>query len=624
MTPNPDLPTERDASPVTWDESGLPRSRLFDDVYFSATDGLAESRCVFLEGCGLPDAWAGRERFVVGELGFGSGLNILALIDLWSRTRPPGGRLRVFSIEAFPMTGEDAARVLAHWPELGALADDLVARWPRRAKGFHRLDWPDLGVTLDLAVMDAEEALEAWSGQADAWFLDGFSPAANPGMWSEAVLAGIARRSAPGARAATFTVAGAVRRGLTAQGFAIEKRPGFGRKRERLEARLPAPASAALPERKVVPHVAVIGAGVAGAALSRAFRALGAQVTVIEAQGPGAGASGNPAGLVMPRLDAGGGAVAQLYAQAFARAVDLLDQIPGAVIARGALQMETGPKDPDRFDRIAASELFEVGALERLYIEGAGEALGEPAAAGGLALRDGRVVAPDLVLAAWLEAPPRRATVGTITPWGEGWRVLDTRGAEITTADLVCVAAGAGGSALTPDLPLTPVRGQISEIEGAAPPRPVIGGGYLIPTRDGLLFGATHDRDDPAVDERPGDHQRNLVLLAGVRPGLAASLEGLSVRGRASLRAACPDFLPLAGRVGTAEGLFILSGLGSRGFCAAPLLAEHVAALALGAPSPLPRSLAAIVDPGRFAERARRRGMLAPPTAGTSKPASAT
>src|ERR1700761_2593897 len=125
----PDAPSPED-TPVAWADNDAPRSRQFDDVYFSTADGLAESRAVFLAGCGLPDAWAGRRHFVVGELGFGSGLNIVALLDLWRRTRPPGGQLHVFSIEAHPIAAEEASRALAHWPELSDLARRLTAQWP--------------------------------------------------------------------------------------------------------------------------------------------------------------------------------------------------------------------------------------------------------------------------------------------------------------------------------------------------------------------------------------------------------------------------------------------------------------------------------------------------------------
>ncbi len=594
-----------EGSPVVWDADGAPRSRLFDDVYFSSTDGLAESRAVFLQGCGLPAAWRGRRRFVVGELGFGSGLNILALLDLWSRTRGPGARLNIFSVEAFPMDAADAARVLGAWPELAGLAGRLVERWPRRARGFHRLDFPEVGACLDLAVMDVAEALDAWGGAADAWFLDGFSPAANPAMWSQEVLAALAARSAPGARAATFTVAGAVRRGLAEQGFAVAKRPGFGRKRERLEAVWPGEPP---PEPPAPPRVAIIGGGIAGAALARAFAAEGANPIVFEAEAPGAGASGNPAGLVMPRLDAGGGSVAQLYAQAFARAADLFDAIPGAVIACGALQLEVGPKDKHRFDRIASSDIFAVDALVRLSAAEAGEALGEACPVGALKLTDGRVVEPAVALQAWLTGQEvRRVHVASLEQAADGWRLLDAAGQLLMVADIVCLANGLAARDLAVGLPLSPVRGQVSTVATADRPGAVIGGGYLIPTREGVLFGATHDRDDTGAAARPEDHARNLDLLAQARPVLAEALRGAPMGGRASVRAACPDFLPLAGQGEGRTGLHVLSGLGSRGFCAAPLLAEHVAALALGAPSPLPKALAAIVDPARFAVRARRR-----------------
>ena len=594
-------------TPVAWSDDGAPRSGVFDDIYFSTADGLGETRAVFLAGCGLPDAWAGRDRFTVGELGFGTGLNILALIDLWRRARAPGARLNVFSVEAFPISVDDARRALAGWPELADVAAALTAQWPRAAAGFHRIDLPEWGATVDLAVMDAAEALEGWAGRADAWFLDGFAPSRNPDMWSERVLAGVAARSAPGARAATFTVAGAVRRGLAAQGFTVDKKPGFGRKSERLEARLP---GAPVTNVSAPARVAIIGAGIAGAALARAFRALGVTPTVYDPSGPGAGASGNAAALVMPRLDAGGGDIAALYAQAMARARDLMEDTPGAVIARGALQLEAGEKDPGRFDRIAASPLFAPGAVERRGAAAASAWSGETTPLGALALAEALVVEPAQLLAAWFEtAEVRNGPVAALARAGGQWMLTDAAGGALGEADIVCLANGVDAARLAPDLPLRPVRGQVSRLEVEPAPRPLIWGGYLIPTPTGLLFGATHDRDDTGTETRRADNARNLAQLAEARPGLAASLDPDRLLGRAAVRAVTPDFLPVAGVVGGADrdNLFVLSGLGSRGFCAAPLLAEHVAALACGAPSPLPARLAAIVDPARFERRRTRR-----------------
>ena len=593
----PDPRALEPASPLDWSDDGLPRSRLYGDVYFSSDDGLAETRAVFLQGCGLPDAWAGRRRFVVGELGFGTGLNILALLDLWRRARPPGGRLQVFSIEAHPIAAAEAARALARWPELADLATLLIARWPGRAHGVHRVELPELDAIVDVAVMDVAEALQGWSGRADAWFLDGFSPALNPAMWGDAILSLVGARSAPGARAATFTVAGQVRRGLAAAGFAIEKRPGFGRKRERLEACFPGePADAPAARR-----VAVLGAGIAGASAARAVRALGGEALVFDAEGPGAGGSGNPAALVTPRLDAGLAAPARLFAGAFRRAVQLYETCPEALIARGVLQLSGGARDLDRFARIAGSNLLEPGALELLDAETVSARLGEAAPA-ALDQTTALVLEPAPVLAAWLGVP-RIARVAAVVRTADGWRLEDAAGGLIAEVEAVIVATGLAAAALAPSLALRPVRGQASWAE-LTPPRACAWGGYAIPTREGLLFGATHDRDDVGLELRAADHARNLETLATQLPRLAARLAGRPLDGRAALRATTADRSPVAGE---ADGLLVLTGFGSRGFSLAPLLAEHVAALAMGAPSPLPADQAELVDPGRFARRAARR-----------------
>jgi tRNA 5-methylaminomethyl-2-thiouridine biosynthesis bifunctional protein len=592
-------------SPVIFDADGLPRSRRFGDVYFSREGGLAESRTVFLAGCGLPGRWAGRRRFTVAELGFGTGLNILALLDLWRAHRPAGGQLSIFSVEAEPLARDEAARALAAWPELTDLAAPLLASWPGRRRGFHRVELAEFNATLDVAVMDAAPALDAWSGRADAWFLDGFAPAVNPDMWTDELMALVAARSAPGARAATYTVAGQVRRALAAAGFALERRPGFGAKRERLEASLPG-EPAREPAR---PRIAIVGAGIAGAALARAFRLQGAPARVFDAEGLGAGASGNPAALVTPRLDAGLGDAAQLHAQAFAHAVALYPHVEDAVIARGVLQLEAAPRDAARFAKIAASDLFEPGALTVRSGEDVSVELGEPAPP-ALRLETALVVEPDRILGAWLP-DVEVADVAAVEAVGDSWRLLDGHGVSIAEADVVCLASGASLAALWSESPIQPVRGQLSWVRGARAPA-VAWGAYVAPTRDGIVFGATHDRDNAATDRRASDDQRNLAALAARLPGLAKRVDPATIASRASVRATTPDRMPLAGQV--APGLFVLGGLGSRGFTLAPLLAEQVAALALGAPSPLQQPLARTVSPDRFAERSARRGLVARPS----------
>jgi len=586
-----------DRSPrLIWTDDGAPRSSRFDDVYFSREDGLAEARAVFLAGCDLPEAWRGRRRFCVAELGFGTGLNIAALLDLWRRAASPGSRLSIFTVEGFPLSRDEASRALTAWPEVSETAKALLDVWPGSTPGFHRLDLPDFNATVDLAVGEVDWALSQWTGTADAWFLDGFAPATNPAMWSDAVLDKIAARSAPDARLATFTVAGSVRRALASRGFSVDKLPGHGRKRERLEAR-----RSGLVVPPATPTVAVIGAGIAGAALVRAFAALGIRATLIEADVPGAGASGFPSALVTPRLDVGDGDIAALYAQGLARSGSLYEGVADAVLTRGVLQLEQAPRDAVRFAKLAAQDGWDDAALTFRDSAACSVCLGEPVAAGGLWIRDALAVRPAAVLEAWLAGADRvSADIARIEANDGGWRLVDRDGGIVVQADIVVLAAGWGSAALAPDLPLAPVRGQADWIEGIDA-GPVAWGGYAVPTPSGLLFGATHERGETEARVSAEASARNLQTLAARLPALAARVAAAGPsRAKAAIRATTPDRLPLAGAVPGSQGLFILGGLGSRGFCAAPLLAEHVAALAIGAPSPLPVALAARVDPSRF------------------------
>ncbi|MHB8529178.1 MAG: tRNA (5-methylaminomethyl-2-thiouridine)(34)-methyltransferase MnmD [Caulobacteraceae bacterium] len=590
----------RSASPVEWDDEGHPRSSLYGDVYFSATDALAESRAVFLAGCGLPERWRGRREFTVGELGFGTGRNIVALLDLWRRTRPSGAGLSIFTIEAHPMEARDAARALSPWPEVAGPARLLTARWPGKARGFHRIDIGEFGAIVDVAIMPAIEALKAWTGRADAWFLDGFSPTRNPAMWRPELMRLIVERSAPGARAASYTAAGSVRRDLVAAGFAVERARGAGNKRHRLEAVLPGAAPA--PVRR--PRVAIIGAGIAGASLARAFADLGAETEAIDVAGPGAGASGAPAALVAPRLDAGLAAPAALFAQACRRAISLYASVERTIVDRGLVQFETGPKDASRFAAIAASDLFEPEMMTPLSAAETSARFGEPAPP-GLLIADALVIEPAVVLPAWL-GPVRAGKLAALAPLRSGWRGLGADGGTLFEADVVCLAAGMACARLFPGLPLIAVRGQATLAPGLKAPLAAAFGGYVIPAAQGAIVGATHDRGEEQMAARAADEARNLAGLRGVLPGLAARLAGGPLRAWTGVRAATSDYLPIAGKLG--PGLFVLTGLGSRGFTLAPLLAEHVAAEALGAPSPLPARAVALVSPGRFAVRSARKG----------------
>lgn len=210
------------------------RSEHFDDVYFSADDGLAETRHVFIEGNGLPGAWQGQERFIICETGFGTGLNFLTVWSLFEETAEPVQRLDFVSFEKYPLSPDQIREALSVWREtLGDKTDRMLAHYPAPFPGFHRIALSDR-VTLTLVFDDVNEAMMRLEAEVDCWFLDGFKPASNPEMWSETVFEQMARLSKPGTRFATFTAAGFVKRGLEGAGFTVRKVPGFGRKREML------------------------------------------------------------------------------------------------------------------------------------------------------------------------------------------------------------------------------------------------------------------------------------------------------------------------------------------------------------------------------------------------------
>ena len=338
------------------DDNGVtaPLSSEFGVVYFSKTDGLAESRHVFIDGNDLATRLANLrnfERFVIGEIGFGTGLNILAIWQLWQQIRPDNhSHLHIITTEKFPLSKTDLEQALSVWTSLAGLSQQLIDNYPPPLAGCHRLNWFDERLTIDLWLGDATSSLSQVTGQGkvDAWLLDGFAPSCNQELWSADLLAQIARLSKNHTTLATFSVASAVKQGLKHHGFTLAKRKGFGKKREMLTASFqPKLTSANFCElyfrynKKIKPFfvtlpftasfesrrrqrrkankvkgfelpnfsaitkplsVAVIGAGVAGLSSAYALAARGHKVTIFDKAQPLAGASGNIRGFLAPKL----------------------------------------------------------------------------------------------------------------------------------------------------------------------------------------------------------------------------------------------------------------------------------------------------------------------------------
>lgn len=624
MTSEP-LNLKRPHARLDWPSGPLARDH--GDMYFQPEDGLAEARAVFLSGAGYPERFHGGVN-VVGELGFGTGLNFLALWDSFRRHAPPGARLHMVSVEGFPLTRADAGRALAMFPELAALAEVLLDVWPSPHCGPHRRVFDGGRVCLTVHHDEVIHALDQMDVAADAWFLDGFAPAKNPDMWGEDVLARVARLCAPGARAATFTVAGAVRRGLASAGFDVAKRPGFGRKRERLEAVYQGPPRAPsagpfAPAPRIDGPAAIIGGGIAAASLADAFTRRGRSVTVFAEGGWGAGASGAPLGLLTPRLEAADRPHNRALLAAFDFAVQRYRQA-GAFEGAGVLRLG----EAERLQRLAEALDNDFAWLDDATLSAGWRAPGLFMA------RAGTFEPARLLAALGGEAEMRDGRVGALEALADGVRLTGPDGEQLGQFAAVILAGGAAGRHLMADqLKLEATAGQVAVFgSDLAPVSAAAWGGYAAAMLGGMMLGATHDKGDD-----PGDAGRaEAALRALAQEGPAGLAQALGpVRARwGGVRAAAPDRLPVIGPLpdetfssvwaahaqgraagsppepgaGLAARVFTLTGLGARGFAHAPLLAEALVSQLCGEPAPLERAALEALHPARLTWRALKRG----------------
>ncbi len=588
-----------------------PVSSAFGDVYFSRGGGVAETEHVFLKGNGLPERWAGVSRFTIAELGFGTGLNFLVTLKRFRETAAAGAVLHYVAIEKYPFTPEALRAVLALQPEVVAEAAELLAAYPLRLPGIHRIHLPRCVLTL--CVGEVEEMLEELMIEGgslpaiDAWYLDGFSPAKNPEMWSESILAHVGWLSHMGTTFATFTSAGEVRRGLQAAGFTVHKVAGFGHKREMSIGIIEGGTQGAPLHDKNFECV-VIGAGIAGATLARSLAERGYKVTVLERGAIASGASGNAAGVLFPQLTKQWNTSTAWYFTAYGFALRQLArwQADGLRFANSMMGMLRLPRHAEEEAQLRA--LNETQGLDEKIVhwverEAASEIAGVALPTGADYFPQGTWVSPPELCRALLQHEKiilrEQCAAISITRTGDGWVVTLANGEELK-APAVCVASAEESAMLLTKygLRLNVVGGQVSEIAAsdvAAPLRSILcHKGYVIPRDDSYLIGATYHREDmlAVTDAR---HAENMAELKNILPDW---MHGEVQTGRSSVRATTPDRLPYVGAVDM--GLYVTTGHGSRGLLSAPLAAEMIASSITGEMSPVSQGLVKALHPLRF------------------------
>ena len=603
----------------------VPISKQFGDVYFSKDNGLLETRHVFLNGNDLSTRLSELcdfQYFCVGETGFGTGLNILTLWQLWQSVRPDNhSHLHVISVEKFPLSKADLIRALSVWDELKPLADKLVQQYPLPIAGCHRLSFPEERFSIDLWLGDAQDIFPSIpkTQSVNAWFLDGFAPSCNPDMWQENVLNHIVRLSEYGTTFASFSVAGILKRGLKQHGIQISRPRGFGHKREMLkaiwldcpdqenpEAELLQELPAALPETTQLKQrqIAIIGAGIAGLTTAWAFAQRGHQVMIFEQNEPLSGASGNPLALLNPKLCPIDQAHEHLMTLSWQHALNFYSRFK----AFRAIQVE----------QIAIKNADELLGLEQQYPESVfGTAHSSPNQTlethyPSLILQQAGAVSPHVLRDEILKHSNisiKKAKVSRLRPKAtqtEIWQDQDL----ISVADHVIVCCAKQSAALFENYPvLKPIRGQVSWVNNTIQPlalnQAYSYGGYCMQLDDSqLILGASFypNRDDS--DVLAEDHVHNYELIHSVFPQYAEQLPSIDIwQGRASIRAQSSDYFPLVGKIESNSEIYTFAGLGSKGFLFAPLCSEILAALVLGELCPAPQSLLSKLNPLRFQKK---------------------
>lgn len=586
---------------VSFDD-GILRASEFGDVYFSAEDGLAESRHVFLRGTGLPDRLMDTPSLVIAETGFGTGLNLLALCAA-IQASASACQIDYISFEGAPLDVADAARAHTAFPELAALSEALTGQWPRRWHGVHRLSLLGGQVRVQLHYGQAEESLPRLSFAADMWFLDGFSPAKNPQLWSQHLCSEIGRLSKKGATLATFTVARQVRTHLTEAGFTLEKAPGFGRKRDMLKGVYD--KGFARPKAASAQQVAVIGGGIAGAAMGHALAERHIPHFILEqAVEVATAASGNPLGLLVPFLSVGDMPAARLSISALADARAFADRHQ-LIKSSGVISLDFSERKAARQSKLASQGFPEDLAV---YLDRAGveQVSGLDIGLGGLFHAAGGVISPRAYCDALLAGSDVRThcQVTQISGGEQAWQI-QCRDGRIFEASHVIYCGGAAtprvlDPSLIPGRQFQITSGQLSYMPAdsrlSALKTALNYSGYLLPSDSNMqIAGAGFDPHDSDIVTAQG-HLQNLELMPETLRSLTPAPDSFS--GRRALRLAVPDRLPLAGQISSSR--YVLTALGARGLTLAGFLAHSLACRIADTPDFLDGPLAAALQPDRL------------------------
>ncbi len=599
------------------------RSKEFDDVYFSVDDGLAESRYVFLEGNNLAARFKEKKNFVIAETGFGTGLNFLAAWEEFEKISDNGQSLHFLSFEKYPLSKDEIRKALSRWSnELGEKIEHMLNLYPLRIAGVHRIYVTDK-VILTLVFDDINDAIPKIEAKVDAWFLDGFNPAKNPEMWSEVVFTNMARLSINGASFSTFTAAGFVKRGLSNVGFKVEKRKGYGRKRESLRGFIKNDNECYY--NNDGKKIAVIGGGLAGCASAYILAKRGLYPVIFEAcEDIAAGASGNICGLYNPRLSALRNVEADFYMSAYADTYNIISNIKSDIEFNpcGNLHLLNDDKKRKRYTNCIKNWAWNKEHMELLPARNVKEISGIELYSDGLFLFDGGSVSPKKLCNAFADnIDVRLSCVVENLKKEDGFWIIN--GEKFDYVVLAC-AAGVLNIDISKWLPVYSIRGQVSVIKSTEKSKKLnvnIGyGGYVTKEYNNIhVVGATFDRKNKDVSVLNGDNYKNLEELSKY---ISYFDEEYNIIGaKAGLRCSSDDYFPIIGKLpdycswknlndNYFEGVYVSCAHGSHGIVSSIAGANIIADMICGDVISEYINVIDALCASRFLKRMRKRELL--------------
>lgn len=644
---------------------GQPYSELFDDIYHSSAvvhasnseeiAGEGEFQHVFFKANMLAQRWQGSNDFVIAELGFGSGLNCILTIREWLKHCAQCNEkktLHYIAIEKHPFSAASIAELISRYPELKVFCDELLEHYPPAIEAMHSRSLFNNRVRVHFRFMDVCEALENDSLHADAWFLDGFSPAKNPDMWSHRVFALLAKNSRDGATCSTYTCAGLVRRNLQKAGFVVKKETGFANKREMLVAQLPLSSA----NNKAIPvlkfkdkpwfeppppklvtkkNATIIGAGVAGLSIAYALVKRGWTVTVVDHRSDTVKqASANPAAIVYPRLSINNDVDTEFFIAAYCYALYVFNALQKKSQRQfwfdtGLLQL----MDEKRISQIIKK--FEFNSDFISLVEQSGDIT--------LVAKEGQVAvnyaSAGVVLPAVL-CDALKAECGTklrvvdagvtrLNYDGKKWQCLHASKL-INEAEIMVVANGTGVNnlVLPVTFPLEAIRGQVITLNANAKSTKIKktrnADVHITPVINAKQYlGASYTRNCEMLEVCQSDNSKLLAALNKSYPGMFDEED--ICKTWVGFRTLSKDRVPIVGAVPDVSffnreyadirhgntikgyqparylnGLYISAAHGSRGFTSSFLSAEIIVAQITGEPSPVNRTILDYLSPSRF------------------------